>query len=76
MIDLLQCLRDERHVVAVGDQNLCLAVIEREGNRRGIQPCVQRIQYGPKHGGCVVRLDHFRHVGGDNGDRVEPIHAK
>ncbi len=65
-----QRLPDQRRKLPVRQQQFALPMIEDEGQRRGIQPGVQRIQDGAGHGHAEMRLQHRRDVGGHHGDRI------
>ena len=61
--ELLQRRRDGGVKLAVGEQQLGLAVLQAEGDQRRIEADVDRVQHGADHRRRVVRLQHRRHVG-------------
>ena len=56
--------------LAIGNQDLGLAVVQHEGDDWGIEPRVDRMQYGAGHGDPVMRLQHRRGVRQHHRDRV------
>ena len=65
-----QRLPDHRRVLGVGQQNVSLAVLQDEGDRRSIEAVVQRVEHctGERH--TVMRLEHGRRVGRHHGHRA------
>ncbi len=69
-IDLRQCGLDRRRKLAIGDQDLRLAVVELKRDRGRIKSSVQRIQHRSGHRNAKVRLDHWRRVGQHHRNRI------
>ena len=65
-----QRMAHRRRELAVADHRLGVGVVELEGDRRGVEPGVERMQDGAGHGHAVVGLDHRRGVGEHDGDGV------
>ena len=61
---------DDRRPFAVGEQHPGLAVLEDEGDGGGIEADVQGIENGPGHRHAVMRLQHRRRVGAEDGHGV------
>ncbi len=70
-----QCLGYHRGEFPVGDQYPGLGVIEDVGDRRGVQPGVDRVQHRAGHRDPEVRLDHLRGIRRDHRHRVPTGHA-
>ena len=54
----------------VDEYRLRLAMLEHEGDGRGIEADVQRVQHGARHRHAEMALQHFRRVGGHNGHGI------
>ncbi|MDT4861018.1 hypothetical protein FQZ97_956030 [compost metagenome] len=54
----------------VHDDDLGFAVVQHESNRVGVEPGVERVEHGARHGHAKVRFDHRRCVGQHHGHRV------
>ena len=61
--------------LAVGDQHLRFAVVEREGDDRGIEARVEGVEHGAGHRHAVVAFEHRRRVRHHDGDRVAAADA-
>jgi len=59
----------------VAQQALGAAVVQNEGDGRGVEPDVQRVQYRAQHGHAVVGLEHLGRVGAHDGDAVAFFYA-
>ena len=66
----LQRFLDNRRKFAVGDQHLCLAVIENEGERYRIEPRVEGVEHAARHRHAVMSFQHGRNVGQHHCNRV------
>ena len=60
---------------AVDDQHLGFAVVEREGDDRGIEPRIDGIEHRAGHRHAVMRFEHRRHVGQHRRDGVAALDA-
>ena len=60
--DLLQRAFHDRGVFPVGDEDLRFAVVQDEGDCRGVQPGVQRVEYGAGQGNAEMAFEHLRDV--------------
>ena len=56
--------------LAVGDQDLGLAMLEQEGDRLGVEASVQRVQHGADHRHGEMRLVHRGNVRRHHGDGI------
>ncbi len=56
--------------LAVGDQHLGAAVAEDEGDGRGVEPDVERVQHRAQHRHAEMRLEQRRHVRRQHGDGI------
>ena len=68
--ELLQRRRDGGVELAVGEEQLGLAVLQAEGDQRRIEADVDRVEHRADHRRRVVRLQHGRDVGGQNRHRI------
>ena len=66
----LQRRRGNSRELAVDDQRLGLAVIEHEGDRRGVEAGIEGVEHGAAHRRAVMALEHRRRVGEHDGDCV------
>ena len=73
--ELLQRRRDGGVELAVGQQQLGLAVLQAEGDQRRIEADVDGIEHRADHRRRVVRLQHGRRVGGEDRHRVAALDA-
>ena len=71
MVELAAHIVHQRGELPVHYQHLGAAVIEREGDRRRVEPCVQRIEHGAQHGHREMCLDHLRDVRGQDRHRIQ-----
>ena len=55
---------------AVGQKQLCLAMLQAEGDQRRVEADVDGIEDRADHRRRVVGFQHGRRVGGEDGDRV------
>ena len=69
-VELSQGLADRRRELAVGDQDLGLAVAQDVGDGAGVQPGVDGVEHGAERRDPMVRLEYGRHVGQDHRHRV------
>ncbi len=63
-------LADDLGELAVGEQDLGLAVVEHEGDRLGVEAGVERVEHRARHRNAEMRLDHRRDVGQHHRHRV------
>ncbi len=68
--DLPQRRLDDIGIFAVGDQDLRLAMLEAEGDAGGIEPGIEGVEHCADHGHAEMGLQHGRHIGRHDGDRV------
>ena len=73
--ELLQRRGDGGMELAVGQQQLGLAVLQAEGDERRIEADVDRVQHRADHRRRIVRLQHGRRVGGQDRHRVAALDA-
>src|SRR5258708_978698 len=69
-LERLQRLLDDARELAVGDQNLGLAMFQDEADHRRIEPDVERIEHGAGHGDAEMRLEGLGRVGRHQRHRV------
>ena len=55
---------------AVGEHEFGFAMVEDEGDRRGIEPVIQRVQHAAGERDGVMRFEHRRNVGRKDRDRL------
>ena len=60
---------------AVGDQDLCLAMLEDEGDGFRVEPDVERVENRARHRHAEVRLEEFRYVRRHHGHGVAQPYA-
>ena len=68
-------LLDHAGEFAIGQQHLGFAVLQREGDRFGVEPCVQRVEHCAGHRHREVGLEHRRYVGQHHRDGVADADA-
>ena len=73
--ELVQRRRDRGVELAVGQQQLGLAVLEAEGDQRRVEADVDRVQHRADHRRGVVRFQHGRRVGGEDRHGVAALDA-
>ena len=61
--------------LGIGQQDLRLAMLEEEGDRRRVEADVERVQHGAERGHGVVRFEQRRHVGRHHRDRIADTDA-
>ena len=57
-----QCLLHRRRQLAIGEEHGRLAMVHLPGDKRRIEPRVERVEHGVEGGHGVVRLDHLGRV--------------
>ena len=70
-----QRLLDHPGIFAVGDDDLAFAVVELEGDHRGVEPRVDGVEDGARHRHAVVAFEHRRRVGQHRRHRVAAADA-
>ena len=66
---------DHGRELAVGDEDLRLAVVEHESESRGVEPGVERVEHRAAHRHAVMAFEHGRRVGEHRRDGVAALHA-
>ena len=61
--DELQRLRDDAGKLPIDDERLRFAVVERKGERGGVEPGVERVENRPAHRHAIMAFEHRWGVG-------------
>ena len=62
-------------IFAVGDDDLGLAVVEREGDDRRVEPRVERVEHALRHRHAVMAFQHRRRIGEQHRHGVAALDA-
>ncbi len=66
---------DDVRKFPVDDQGFRLAMVEHEADRRGVEPCVERVEHRAAHRHPVMAFEHRRRIGEHDGHRVAALEA-